>query len=112
MEYAPSYDVGSNQAAPERKILQLHSRLRKAEGSALVQMRSGRTGLAHFLCNARVPAYKTGLCKYGQSQETPRHVLLYCPREADRRMELGQGPTFVQLLDTLEGAAVASKWMV
>ncbi|PQE18260.1 reverse transcriptase protein [Rutstroemia sp. NJR-2017a BBW] len=75
-------------------------------------MRSGRTGLAHFLCKAKVPSYETGLCGCNQSQETPRHVLLYCPREANRRAELGQGPTFVRLLDTPEGDAVASKWMI
>ncbi|PQE14738.1 reverse transcriptase protein [Rutstroemia sp. NJR-2017a BBW] len=75
-------------------------------------MRSGRTGLAHFLYKAKVPSYETGLSECSQSQETPRHVLLYCPREADRRAELGQGPTFVRLLDTPEGAAAASKRMI
>ena len=97
---------------PEKRVLQLHAKLQKAESSMLVQLRSGRTGLAHFLCKARVPSYDTGQCECGQSQETPRHVLLHCPREADRRVELGQGPTFVRLLDTPDGAAVASRWMI
>src|SRR4051794_22735705 len=34
---------------PDSKILKLHSGLRKAESSALVQFRTGCTGLAHFL---------------------------------------------------------------
>jgi hypothetical protein len=68
---------------PEKRVLQLHAKLRKAESSMLVQLRSGRTGLAHFLCKAKVPSYDTGQCECGQSQETPRHVLLHCPREAD-----------------------------
>ena len=97
---------------PDKKVLRLHLKLRKAESSILVQMRSGRTGLAHFLSKAKVPSYDTGLCECGQSQETPRHVLLYCPKEADRRAELGQRPTFVRLLDTPEGAVIASKWMI
>ncbi len=76
----------------------------------LVQMRSGRTGLAHFLYKAHVLLYNTGQYECGQSQETPRHVLLHCPREAG--VELGQRLTFIQLLDILEGAIVASKWII
>jgi hypothetical protein len=53
---------------PEKAVLKLHSGLRKAESSALIQLRTGRVGLAHFLHKARVPSYETGMCRCGQAE--------------------------------------------
>jgi hypothetical protein len=71
-------------------------------------------GLAHFLHKVRVPSFDTGMCSCGQSTETPRHVLLYCPREEARRRELGpQGDrTFTRLLNTPRGAETTAKWAI
>ena len=41
--------------APSASRLKLHKQLKKAENSVLVQARTGRIGLAHFLNKARVP---------------------------------------------------------
>ena len=108
----PGTDWDQIHRPPDKKVLKLHSNLRKAESTVLIHMRTGRTGLAHFLYKAKVPGWDSAICECGQAPETPRHVLLYCPRERERRIELGNRTDFVRLLDTLEGAAVASKWMI
>jgi hypothetical protein len=102
------------QQPPDKKILKLHQELKKAESSVIVQLRTGRIGLAHFLHKARVPEYNTGQCQCGQGVETPRHLLLYCPIEEERRDALGvhQERTFVRLLTTPKGAAKAARWTI
>ena len=101
---------------PDPKVLKLHSGLRKAESSALVQFRTGCTGLARFLHKARVPGIESGLCGCGGGLETPRHVLVHCSKESERREELrrvgGGTLDFRKLLDTPEGTGVSSRWIV
>jgi hypothetical protein len=75
-------------------------------------MRTGKIGLVHLLNKARVPGYNTSICRCGQAKETPSHILLYCPEERDRRVELGPNRSFVKLVDTPEGTLVASKWAI
>ena len=98
---------------PDPAILQLHKNLQKAESTMLVQLRTGRTGLRHFLSKARVPGYESGECSCGTGPETPRHVLLHCPHEEERRTvlreALGGYLDLSRLLDTPRGAPVASK---
>ena len=55
----PGTDPGGRQAVtedtpPNRAVLKLHSGLRKAESSVLVQARTGRIGLAKFLYSRKV----------------------------------------------------------
>jgi hypothetical protein len=101
---------------PDPSILQLHKGLRKAESSMLIQLRTGRTGLRHFLHKVRVPGYESGQCECDMGLETPRHVLLHCPHELERREALkesqGGSLDFNRLLDTPRGAPVVSKWMI
>jgi len=101
---------------PDPKVLKLHSSLQKAESSALVQFRTGCTGLAYFLHKARVPDIESGLCSCGNGMETPRHILVHCQKEVARREELrevGSGRLDLRkLLDTPEGARVASRWVL
>jgi len=73
---------------PDPKALGLHAGLWKAESSALVQFRTGCTGLAHFLHKARVPEFVSGACSCESGLETPRHMLVYCQKESVRREEL------------------------
>ncbi|PQE33420.1 hypothetical protein CJF32_00011127 [Rutstroemia sp. NJR-2017a WRK4] len=75
-------------------------------------MRTGLTGLAYFLHKAKVPGWDSGICECEQVLETPRHILLYCPKERGRRTKLGERVDFVRLLDTPEGAGMASRWMI
>lgn len=44
---------------PNRKVLDLHKGLRKAESAISIQARRGRIGLAAFLSKVKVPGYET-----------------------------------------------------
>ena len=61
------------------------SRLKKAESSVLVQARTGRIGLAHFLNKAQVLGYETPACRCGLGDVTAEHLLLHCSLETERR---------------------------
>jgi hypothetical protein len=82
----------------------------------LIQLRTGRTGLRHFLNKVRVPGYESEQCDCGTGPETPRHVLLQCPQGVERREALrdsrGGHLDLNSLLDTPAGAPVACKWMI
>jgi hypothetical protein len=101
---------------PDPAILHLYKYLRKAESIMLVQLRTGRTGLRHFLSKARVPGYESEQCSCGTGSETPRHILLHCSHKADRRIvlreALGGQLDLNCLLDTPRRAPVGSKWMI
>ena len=99
---------------PDKRVLKLHKNLKKAESSILVQLRTGRIGLAKFLHIAKVPSYDTGQCKCRQGDETPRHLLLFCKEEDDKRELLGppQGRSLVRLLDKEEGVPRTVKWVL
>jgi hypothetical protein len=70
----------------------VHSELRKAESSVLIQLRTGRIGLAYFLHKAKVLGFDTGQCRCGQGAETPRHLLLHCPEEGTTVVAWAYGP--------------------
>jgi hypothetical protein len=70
---------------PTPEVLKLHNGLRKAESAVLIQIRTGRTRLAFFLYKVGVPEYISGQCLYGEGRETPRHVIIDCPLEDERR---------------------------
>jgi hypothetical protein len=99
-------------------VLMLHSSLRKAESSALVQLWTGCIGLAYFLHKARVPGIDSGLCSCGSGNETPRHLLIHCQKEEIQahREELkkagGGRLDLRKLLDTPDGAGAASRWVL
>jgi hypothetical protein len=74
----PGTDPGGRQLVPEdtppdRKVLKLHSMLRKAESSVLVQARTGCIGLAKFLYGWHVPGVLSAQCRCRGGEETPRH---------------------------------------
>lgn len=92
----------------------MHKNMKKAESTALVQLRTGRIGLAGFLSKRRVPDFidKPG-CRCGAERETPRHVLLECKEgmrgEAAQR---GREDEFQAALNTPEGALRAASWII
>jgi hypothetical protein len=102
--------------SPDPTILQLHKHLHKAESTMLVQLRTGRTGLRHFLNKAQVLGYELEQCSCDTGLETSRHVLLYCLHEEERRTVLREAQRgqldFARLLDTPKGAPLASKWTI
>ncbi|KAJ5212466.1 uncharacterized protein N7498_004112 [Penicillium cinerascens] len=63
--------------ALSRKALELYEGLSKPYASILIQMRSKRIGLGHFLY--KIKERETGHCSYDQGSQTPRYILLQCP---------------------------------
>jgi len=63
-----------------------------------------------------VPGYESDQCRCGNGQETPKHILLDCLDEEERREFLretqGRRLDFRELLDTDKGARVASRWVI
>ena len=94
--------------APSASRLKLHKQLKKAESSVLVQARTGRIGLAHFLNKARVPGYETLACKCGLGDETAEHLLLHCQLETERR-QWRRGTRLSDLVSEPSSAATTAK---
>jgi hypothetical protein len=76
---------------PDSPVLQLHMGLRKAESTMVIQGQTSQIGLRHCLHKLRVPDYESSQCSYGIETETLRHVLLECPHEIERRLDLRKG---------------------
>ena len=64
---------------PYLASLHLHTSLLKAQSSILTQVRTGKIGLAAFLCKRWVPSFLTLACSCGAQWETARHVVVACP---------------------------------
>lgn len=91
---------------PTKGVLQLHNELHKAESALLVQSRTGRIGLARFLYSRKVPGITSAQCQCRAGEETPRHMALFCNREANRRHQLtdpgGRAQSFPQLVGSIK----------
>ena len=68
--------------------LDYHSRLRKAESSIAIQLRSGKNGFNHFLYKMKVPGVYSARCSCGQTKQDTKHILLYYPKLSQQRPEL------------------------
>jgi hypothetical protein len=117
----PGTDLSSSSKAiledtpPNEAVLKLHSGLRKAESSVLVQACTGRIELAKFLYNCKVLGVLTAQCKCGAGEETPRHIALFCTDETERRRHLrvsGRRLDYQQLIGTNGGAKRLAEWMI
>jgi hypothetical protein len=101
---------------PDSAVLQLHKGLRKADSTILIQGRTGEIGLGHCLHMLRVPDYEPSQCSCGIETEILRHVLLECPHEAERRLDLKEAQggqlDYNRLPCTPKGARIASKWII
>ena len=65
---------------PSRKTLALHRGTPRALSSLIVQMRTGKIGLRHFLHQRRVPGMTSGECDCGCGLQTVSHVLYTCSK--------------------------------
>jgi exonuclease III len=61
------------------KTLRVHSCLKKAESSLLVQARTGAIGLRDFLFRTGVRGVATPYCDCGTGRETVEHLVVWCP---------------------------------
>ena len=73
---------------PSRGTLKLHKSLCKAQFSLLVQMRTGHMCLRSYLQWRKVPGVDHPRCDCNCGRETPRHVVIFCPKEQAGRRSL------------------------
>ena len=59
--------------------LDYHSRLRKAESSIAIQLRSGKNGFNYFLYKMKVLGVYSARCSCGQAKQDAKYILLYYP---------------------------------
>jgi hypothetical protein len=62
--------------APGKKALALYAGLPKAYTSIIMQLRTGRSALNHFLF--KIKRHEDGQCSCKEGLQTPRHVVLEC----------------------------------
>jgi len=101
-------------AAPSKRSLKVYEGLRKGHSSVLMQMRTERIGLNHFL-------YKIGImesdrCGCDEGSQTPRHILLECRMLRGLRREMWQRIDRLRLerredLDTLLNEPRAARYV-
>jgi ribonuclease HI len=72
--------------APHKKNLGLYKALLKPHTSIIIQMRTMRIGLRHFLF--KIKASETDRCSCGEGSQTPKHVLLQCSLHAEARRQM------------------------
>jgi hypothetical protein len=63
--------------APNKKTLRLYEGLSKPQCAILIQMRTMRIGLRHFLF--KIKAVETDRCNCDEGSQTPRHIIMQCP---------------------------------
>jgi hypothetical protein len=84
----------------------------------LVQVRTGRIGLAKYLYSRHVPGILSAQCRCEGGEETPRHMALFCREESDRRHALRTGTgtsrqiNYRNLTRTASGAKLLSEWVM
>ncbi|EKG18594.1 reverse transcriptase, putative [Macrophomina phaseolina MS6] len=71
---------------PTRKSLDLYRGTPRALSSLIIQMRTGKIGLRHFLQQRKVPGIGSGECECGQGLQTVSHVLYTCSRFSELRL--------------------------
>ena len=100
---------------PYCSALRLRAGLSKAQSSILTQVRTGKIGLAAFLCKRRVPDYPTPACSCGAPWETAKHVVMECPRlhQARRSLFVEASTTDYQvMLSRPRPAAALTAWIL
>ncbi len=68
----------------DKKRLKLHNQLKKAESSLTTQIRTEKIGFASFLHRRKVLGVESAFCRCGWSNQTAKHVIMFCPLMSDR----------------------------
>ncbi|KAJ5642579.1 hypothetical protein N7490_006579 [Penicillium lividum] len=91
---------------PHKKVLKLFEGLSKPYTSILVQMRSMRIGLRHFLY--KINEADSDRCSCEEGSQTPRHVLLQCPLYLDLRKTFMEKAKRTNLQNPMDYEAIMS----
>jgi ribonuclease HI len=91
---------------PDKKVLRLFDSLSKPYTSILIQMRSMRIALNHFLF--KIKAVESDECYCSEGSQTPRHILMQCPLYADLRQAFLDKIRMTDLGDSTDYDAIVS----
>ena len=97
------------------KILDLYTGLNKAESSILIQLRSGKIGLARFLSRVGVPGYDSEECRCSFGIADPQYFLRECPiYSEERRRTFGEGepPSYVRMVSKPGLTRKVARWAI
>lgn len=83
---APSGAPGRSMKSSRSRCFEYWSSQRKATASIMIQLRTGKIGLAAYL--AKINTRESGRCACGLGRETIEHVLMECDRWEDERHDL------------------------
>jgi len=81
--------------APNKKTIRIYEGLSKPQCAILIQMRTMRIGLRHFLF--KIKAVNSDKCSCGEGSQTPKHVVMQCSHHIELRKRLWRE------LDNIEG---------
>jgi hypothetical protein len=73
-------------AAPTKRSRRAYTGLRKTHSSVLMQLRTDRIGLNHFLY--KIKLRRSDRCGCGEGSQTSKHILLQCELLGDLRGEM------------------------
>ena len=62
-----------------KQVLKMHQGLHQALSTVIIQMRTGKIGLRHYLYQRGVPDILDRDCHCGKATQTVQHILLACP---------------------------------
>jgi hypothetical protein len=91
----------------DKKVLRLFDSLSKPCASILIQMRSMRIALNHFLF--KIKAVESDQCTCSEGSQTPRHTLMQCPLYADLRQTLLNKIRITDLRDSTDYDTIVSR---
>lgn len=109
------YRSAAKAAAWDPNIHKLHKPLTKAQSTMATLIRTEHIGLEDYLYRRRVPGHETPACACGWQRQTPKHVLIFCPkfREGRSRM-LAEAKTadYHTLVSSALGIRAAATWLI
>jgi hypothetical protein len=87
----------------------------RAESTVMTLLRTEHIGLNDYLCRRRVPGYPKPDCDCGWPRQTPKHVILFYPKQITGRVEmLAEAKTtdYIRLLSTEAGLRAVTRWFL
>jgi hypothetical protein len=73
---------------PTKKVLRVHQDLHRALSTIIVQMRTGKIGLRHYLSQKGLPGVPNRDCQCEKAAQSVRHIFLACPTLSGLREEI------------------------
>jgi hypothetical protein len=87
----------------------------RAESIVTTLLRTEHIGLNDHLCQRHVPGYPKPDCDCGWPRQTPRYVILFCPKHVTGRIEmLAEAKTtdYIRLLSMEAGVRAVTRWFL